>query len=125
MIIVTNTIRVEKGALEHVVRQFTGTDGGHGGASQHIQNVEGFLGFELWETDLPDADYEELTVMSKWESAEAQRAWVKSDAFKKAHGRTKDSREQKRDRKGILENKITQYQVRHVVPVKEAGVAHE
>ncbi|WP_439443068.1 heme oxygenase IsdG [Listeria aquatica] len=125
MIIVTNTIRVEKGSLEHVVRQFTGSDSGHGGAAQHIQNVNGFLGFELWETDLPDADYEELTVMSKWESAAAQQAWVKSDAFKKAHGRTKDSREQKRDRKGILENKITQYQVRHVVPLSDRGIAHE
>ncbi|MHC5251108.1 heme oxygenase IsdG [Listeria kieliensis] len=125
MIIVTNTIRVEKGALEHVVHQFTGSDGGHDGAAQHIQNVDGFLGFELWETDLPDADYEELTVMSKWESAAAQQAWVKSEAFKKAHGRTKDSREQKRDRKGILENKITQYQVRHVVPLSDGGTAHE
>lgn len=113
MIIVTNTIKVEKGYAEHVIQQFTGTDGS-GHPTKDIADVDGFLGFELWQTHLPDSDYEEVVVSSKWVSEEAQKAWVKSDSFKKAHGRTKDSREQKRDRKGILGNTITQYEIVHV-----------
>ncbi|EUJ26363.1 heme-degrading monooxygenase IsdG [Listeria floridensis FSL S10-1187] len=120
MIIVTNTIRVEKGELEHVVKQFTGIDGS-GEPTRHIAEVEGFLGFELWQKKLEDADHDELVVTSKWESEEAQRAWLKSDSFKKAHGRTKNSREQQRDRRGILGNQIAQYEILHVQDVAEAA----
>lgn len=113
MIIVTNTIKVEKGAAEHVIRQFTGANG-DGHPTKDIAEVEGFLGFELWHSKPEDKDYEEVVVTSKWESEEAQRNWVKSDSFKKAHGRTKDSRAQREDRKGIVGNEIARFEVVHV-----------
>ncbi|WP_088815686.1 MULTISPECIES: heme oxygenase IsdG [Listeria] len=113
MIIVTNTIKVEKGYGDQVIKQFTGADGS-GHPTKDIAEVEGFLGFELWKTHLPESDFEEVVVTSKWVSEAAQKAWVKSDAFKKTHGRTKDSREQKRDRKGILGNEVVQYEVVHI-----------
>lgn len=113
MIIVTNTIKVEKGAAEHVIRQFTG-ENGDGHPTKDIAEVEGFLGFELWHSQPEDEDYEEVVVTSKWESEEAQRNWVKSDSFKKAHGRTKDSRAQREDRKGIVGNEIARFKVVHV-----------
>ncbi len=112
MIIVTNTIRVEKGYGDHVIRQFTGDDGS-GHPTKDIAEVEGFLGFELWKTVLSESDFEEVVVTSKWVNEAAQKAWVKSDSFKKAHGRTKSSREQKRDRKGIIGNEVVQYEVVH------------
>ncbi|WP_163651731.1 antibiotic biosynthesis monooxygenase [Listeria sp. PSOL-1] len=109
MIIVTNTIKVEKGYEEQVIKQFTESV-----LTRSITEVEGFLGFELWKTNLtPDIDYGEVIVMSKWTDAESQKAWVKSESFKKIHGRTKESREQKRDRKGIINNHVMQYEVVH------------
>lgn len=94
MIIVTNTIKVEKGAAEHVIRQFTGANG-DGHPTKDIAEVEGFLGFELWHSKPEDKDYEEVVVTSKWESEEAQRNWVKSDSFKKhtAEQKTPENKE--------------------------------
>ncbi|WP_099224550.1 heme oxygenase IsdG [Listeria costaricensis] len=125
MIIVTNTIKVEKGYAAHVIKQFAG-HAGDGAPTRQIADVDGFLGFELWQTHLPEADYEEVVVTSKWVSEAAQKAWVKSDSFKQAHGRTKDSRDQQRDRKGILSSTITQYEVVHMqAPAEKGDILHE
>lgn len=113
MIVVTNTIKVEKGFGDQVIKQFTG-ELGDGAPTKDIVEVEGFLGFELWKNADESLDHEEVVVTSKWVSEEAQRNWVKSDSFKRAHGRTKDSREQKEQRKGIHGNSIARYDIVHI-----------
>lgn len=106
MIIVTNTIKVEKDFEDEFIKQFT-----ENAPAKKIAEVEGFLGFELWKRT--DGVCSEVIVMSKWDSAEAQQAWVKSDSFKKIHRRTKDSREQKRDREWVISSNVVQYEVVH------------
>jgi heme-degrading monooxygenase HmoA len=53
----------------------------------YLDDVEGFREFHL----LRGPSNEEATLYlshSQWDSLEAFKAWTKSDAFKKAHGRT-------------------------------------
>ncbi|WP_408868912.1 antibiotic biosynthesis monooxygenase [Brochothrix campestris] len=107
MIIVTNTIKIEPGYGEHVISQFT-----QGDVSQRIADVEGFLGFELFHNQAKD-EFEEVVVTSRWTTDEAQKNWVKSTHFKEAHGRTKDTRHQKEQRKGIISSSISRYDVVH------------
>lgn len=113
MIVVTNTIKVEKGFADQVIERFTGKLG-DGAPTKDIAEVPGFLGFELWKNNDPALDYEEVVVTSKWENDEAQRNWVKSEAFKRAHGRSKEVKQQKEQRKGIHGNHVTRYEIVHI-----------
>ena len=76
MFVGTNRIRVKTGSGKELERRFQ-TRGG-------IETQPGFLGFEMWRLER-DEDFEEYLIVTHWESKDAQRAWVKSDAFKQAH----------------------------------------
>ncbi|MDO8185430.1 antibiotic biosynthesis monooxygenase [Conexibacter sp. JD483] len=56
----------------------------------HLAEVDGFLGFEL----LRREGENEYLVSSRWESREAFHAWLRSDAFRKAHSGDAGSRGQ-------------------------------
>lgn len=115
MFIVTNTIRTEKDATAKVIEKFAG---GHAIAS--ITDIKGFLGFELWEKE-STLEYDEIVVVSKWEEKADQKAWLKTDGFKKAHGRTEDTRHEKPTNIGIIENRIDEYHtVLAQAPIKES-----
>ena len=49
-----------------------------------LEEVPGFLRFELWQS-LGEADHEEYLVVSHWKSADAHEQWTKSEAFRRAH----------------------------------------
>lgn len=104
MFIVTNTIKTEKEATNHVISRFSG---GHATAS--ITNIPGFLGFEVWHKDLDQPDFDEIVVVSKWERKEDQKAWLKTEGFKKAHGRTEDTRHEKPKHSGVISNEIAEF----------------
>lgn len=105
MFIVTNTIKIEKEHVDQVVTRF---NGGHAQAS--IAGIEGFLGFELWRKKDTHPDYSEVVVTSRWDNEANQKAWLKTDGFKKAHGRTADTREQHAHRTGIISNEIAEFE---------------
>lgn len=104
MFIVTNTIKTEKAATAQVIARFAG---GHATAS--ITDIQGFLGFELWEKETENTEYDEIVVVSKWETKADQKAWLKTEGFKKAHGRTDDTRAEKPKHTGIIGNEIAEY----------------
>ena len=52
--------------------------------SDMVENVPGFLGFELLR---PSDDGDRYFVYSRWESEDAFEAWTESDEFKAAHDR--------------------------------------
>lgn len=103
MFIVTNTIRTEKEATATVIEKFAG---GHAAAS--VANIKGFLGFELWEKE-SNLEYDEIVVVSKWVEKANQKAWLKTEGFKKAHGRTDDTRAEKPKNVGIISNEIEEF----------------
>lgn len=103
MFIVTNTIRTEKQATANVIEKFAG---GHATAS--ITNIKGFLGFELWEKET-ELEYDEIVVVSKWVEKADQKAWLKTEGFKKAHGRTEETRAAKPQNIGIISNEIEEF----------------
>lgn len=103
MFIVTNTIRVQKGSISTVVAKFQQ----HG--PSNVAGIDGFLDLELWTTEKEDHD--ELVVVSKWTDKAAQKAWLKTDAFKRAHGRTPETRDEKPSKTGvILGNDVQEYE---------------
>ncbi|MCO6018951.1 MULTISPECIES: antibiotic biosynthesis monooxygenase [Carnobacterium] len=102
MFIVTNTIQTEKDATDKVIEKFMG----HGKVS--TQGVKGFLGLELLQTRTT-GEFDELVVLSRWETESDQKEWVKSEAFKKAHGRTEETRHEKPKNIGIISNEIKEY----------------
>ncbi|MGX7418436.1 antibiotic biosynthesis monooxygenase [Carnobacterium gallinarum] len=105
MFIVTNTIKIEKDQVEQVVARF---NGGHAKAS--ITGIDGFLGFEIWQKKGTSPDFSEIVVTSRWDSEKQQKAWLKTEGFKKAHGRTPDTREQHAQRNGIISNEIAEFE---------------
>ncbi len=68
-------------ALERVVEAFRGR-------ARRIEGQPGFLGLLV----LADRGKGEVLVLSLWESREAFRAWVESDAFREAHERARARR---------------------------------
>lgn len=78
MIIVTNTNKITKGNGYKLIDRFDKVG--------KVEEMEGFLGLEVLLTE-NIADYDEVTVSTRWKSKEAFKGWTKSDAFKEAHSR--------------------------------------
>lgn len=54
------------------------------GRAREVEQMPGFLGFQLLR---PTAGEERYFVLTEWESEEAFRGWVGSDAFRRGHAR--------------------------------------
>lgn len=74
MIVVMNVVSAAEGREAEFEEAF-------GNRESHLSDVDGFLGFEL----LRREGQNEYLVSSRWESRDAFQAWLRSDAFKKAH----------------------------------------
>jgi heme-degrading monooxygenase HmoA len=74
LVIVMNVVHVKEERREAFERAFLDRE-------SHIHKAEGFAGFELLRRDREG----EYVVLSRWESAEAFRAWVNSDLFELSH----------------------------------------
>ncbi len=76
MYVATNRITVAKGHADDLAELFRNRGG--------VRQQPGFISFELWQLRSDDEN-EEILVVTHWESEEAQRNWVRSDAFREAH----------------------------------------
>jgi heme oxygenase (staphylobilin-producing) len=76
MLVITNTIKVEKGKGEQMIERFK--------QPREVQKMPGFIRLELLQRRNTE-DFDEFTVSTAWESQEAHDEWVKSDAFKRSH----------------------------------------
>lgn len=109
MYIVTNTIQTEANYSEKIIQQFTSRH-----TKENMKDVDGFIDFQLMYRDLPeDSTVVELVVMSRWETKEYQKNWVKSQSFKNMHqkesAKATTPAEQSRKRLGFISSKISEY----------------
>lgn len=70
-----NAITVADGRGAELEERFAGRAG-------EVESMPGFLGFQLLR---PTAGEERYFVVTEWESEEAFRGWVGSDAFRRGH----------------------------------------
>ena len=94
---VANIIQVKKGFVDQVVEKFE--------KRGEVLGFEGFLGIEIMVTE-QNKEYEDVTVLTRWNSKENFMNWVKSDTFKKVHTKENISPD------FIIGNKVVKYDVR-------------
>jgi len=98
MVIVTNVSRIRKGCGEMLIERFNKVG--------KVESMKGFLGLEVLLTE-HTKDYDEVSVVTRWESKEDFQAWTQSEAFREAHA-------EKKRPDYILSNEIKFYDVRVV-----------
>ncbi|MEK0313476.1 heme oxygenase [Cohnella sp. 56] len=98
MVIVTNTSHIKPGNAHKLIERFDKIG--------KVENMEGFLGLEVLLTE-NTKDYEEVTVVTRWNRKEDFQAWTRSGAFKESHAHRQIP-------DYILNNKITFYEVKIV-----------
>ena len=79
MIIVMNVVQAAEDRTEDFEQAFLTRE-------RLLAQAEGFAGFELLKRDR-DREY---VVLTRWESEEDFRNWVRSDLFKRSHSRRDD-----------------------------------
>lgn len=95
-----NKLTLEKGAAQETIERFYTRHG--------IETLDGFKGLIVTET-LELDDYDEVKVLTFWESEQAFKDWLKSDVFKKAH---QNVRHQSQDASSpILKNEVIKYNI--------------
>ena len=77
MIAIFNSLPVKEGAAEEIVDRFAESRG-------HVQGFPGFVSMEVLKSDAED----EVLVVTRWRDRESFEAWVRSEEFAKAHGRS-------------------------------------
>jgi heme oxygenase (mycobilin-producing) len=75
-VVVMNVVRAADGRAEEFEQAFLTRE-------RLLNQADGFLGFELLRRDR-DGEY---VVLTRWESQEAFRGWVRSDLFRRSHSR--------------------------------------
>ncbi|MCR6095690.1 heme oxygenase [Salipaludibacillus agaradhaerens] len=78
MIIVTNTSKIKKGDGHKLIERFNKVG--------KVEFMEGFLGLEVLLTENTH-DYDEVAIMTRWESKDHFKNWTTSDAFKESHSK--------------------------------------
>jgi heme-degrading monooxygenase HmoA len=76
MIIVNNTSQISKGQASLLINRFDKVG--------KVEEMDGFLGLEVLLNEKP-AEYDEVTISTRWESKEAFQGWTRSDAFRESH----------------------------------------
>ena len=77
MIAIFNRLPVKEGAAGQIVERFANSRG-------NVQGFPGFVSMEVLRSEVGD----EVLVITRWQDKDAFDAWVGSEAFKKAHGRS-------------------------------------
>ncbi|WP_321166104.1 heme oxygenase [Bacillus sp. FJAT-28004] len=90
MIIVTNVSQITKGEGEKLVERFDRVG--------KVEEMEGFLGLEVLLTQNLK-DYDEVSIVTRWQSRDDFNNWTKSEAFRESHSHRKTP-------EYILSNKI-------------------
>ncbi|HDR7792258.1 TPA: heme oxygenase [Bacillus luti] len=99
MIIVANITKITKGNGDKLIERFNKVG--------KVETMSGFLGLEVLLTQ-NTADYDEVTISTRWDSKEDFQGWTKSSAFKEAHSHRDGLPEY------IIDNKIAFYDVKVV-----------
>jgi heme oxygenase (staphylobilin-producing) len=76
VIAIFNSLPVKEGAADQIVARFAESRG-------HVQDFPGFVSLEVLKSDAED----EVLVITRWQNRESFEAWVRSDEFRRAHGR--------------------------------------
>lgn len=95
-----NKLTLIKGTAQEIIERFYTRHG--------IETLEGFDGMFVTET-LEKDDYDEVKILTLWQSKEAFTAWLKSDVFKKAHQHVRHQNEDKSS--PIINNSVNTYNV--------------
>jgi heme-degrading monooxygenase HmoA len=77
VIAIFNSLPVKEGAADEIVDRFAESSG-------HVQGFPGFVSMEVLKSDAED----EVLVVTRWRDRESFEAWVRSEEFAKAHGRS-------------------------------------
>ena len=77
MIAIFNSLPVKEGAADTIVERFAESRG----------QVQGFPGFVSMEV-LKSGEGDEVLVITRWQNRASFDAWVRSEAFSRAHGRS-------------------------------------
>jgi heme-degrading monooxygenase HmoA len=77
VIAIFNSLPVKEGASGEIVGRFAESRG-------HVQGFPGFVSMEVLESDAGD----EVLVVTRWRDRDSFEAWIHSDAFSRAHGRS-------------------------------------
>lgn len=96
MYIVTNTTKCKKNEGIKLIERFNRVG--------KIEMMNGFLGLEVLATQKLE-DYDEVSIVTRWNSEDSFKNWLKSDAFKESH------RHEGGKPDFIIENKISYYEV--------------
>lgn len=75
MIAIVNSLPVKEGAADEISARFAESRG-------HVQDFDGFVSMEVLKGE------DEVLVLTRWRDRESFDAWVASEEFKKAHGRS-------------------------------------
>ncbi|KQO09594.1 heme oxygenase [Paenibacillus sp. Leaf72] len=97
MIIVTNASHITKGNAHKLIERFDRVG--------DVEKAEGFLGLEVLLTE-KTKDYEEVSIVTRWNTKDDFQAWTRSDAFREAHSRRGGTPDY------IISNTITFYEVK-------------
>ena len=76
MIAIFNSLPAREGAADEIVDRFAQGRG-------HVQDFPGFVSMEVLKSDAED----EVLVVTRWRDRESFEAWVRSEEFRRAHGR--------------------------------------
>ena len=77
MIAIFNSLPVKEGAADTIVERFAESRG-------HVQGFPGFVSMEVLKSEEGD----EVLVITRWQNRASFAAWVRSDEFARAHGRS-------------------------------------
>ena len=76
MIAIFNSLPAREGAADEIVDRFAQSRG-------YVQDFPGFVSMEVLKSDAED----EVLVVTRWRDRESFEAWVRSEEFRRAHGR--------------------------------------
>ena len=76
MIAILNSLPAKRGAADEIVARFAESRG-------HVQDFPGFVSMEVLKSDAED----EVLVVTRWQDRESFESWVRSEEFRRAHGR--------------------------------------
>ena len=81
MIAIFNRLPVKKGVAGQIVERFANSRG-------NVQGFPGFVSMEVLRSEEAPEGEDEVLIITRWRDREAFDAWVGSEEFKKAHGRS-------------------------------------
>lgn len=100
MFMAENKLTLQKGTAEATMERFHRRQG--------IETIEGFIEMYVTQTNGLE-DYDEVKILTVWQSEAAFREWLNSDVFKASHKNVRQHHEEKES--PILNNKVSTYQI--------------